>query len=176
MAPLVVAQLWPFRTWGSRLQQALYQADKLKVFVRRAGSGLIAIRTKADMDRLLLARSQAQANGLTAPIGVMLALDGGRALEDDLANLDLLFDAGFRMAVPPAGAARDGLTPLGRQWLRRMEEKGMLVDVADAPEPTIRDVLANANHPGWSGSTTWRWDQTSTAVPGRRSTQADWHT
>lgn len=147
MTPLVVAQLWPLRTWGSRLQRALYQSDKLKVFVRRAGAGLIAIRTKADMDRLLLARSQAQANGLNPPIGVMLSLAGPRVLEGDLANLDLLFDAGFRMAVPPAGAAGDGLTSIGREWLRRMEEKGMMVDVANAPEPTMREVLANAHSP-----------------------------
>ena len=46
--------------------------EQLKALVRRAGSRLIAIRSQADIDRLLLARSQAQANGLHAPVGVML--------------------------------------------------------------------------------------------------------
>lgn len=165
MAPLVVAQLWPPRTWDSLLERARYQADKLNRFIRRAGSGLIAIRTKADLDRLLLARSQAQANGITPPVGVMLSLDGPHVLEGELANLDRLFDAGFRMAVPPdavddgsaipdssardpaVGASLDGVMSLGRLWLRRMEEKGMVVDLANAPQPTLREVLANARQP-----------------------------
>lgn len=154
MTPLVVAQLWPPATWSSGLQRAMYQADKLKRLVRRAGSRLIAVRSKADIDRLLLARSQAQANGLPPPVGVMLSLDGPGALEGKLASLDTLFDAGFRMAVPPVsfddepGNPRPGgLTPIGRQWLARMEAKGMVVDLAGVPEPRLQEVLAQARRP-----------------------------
>ena len=173
MTPLAVAQLWPLNTWSSNLQRVLYQGERLRQLVRLADSRLVTIRSQSDLDRLLLARSHAEANGLTRPIGVMLAVNGPEALENRLENLDTLFDAGFRMAVPPstsgagssaglreaqaspeppaqAGAgvgAAEGLTPIGRQWLRRMEEKGMVVDVAHAAPSTLRMVVEHATRP-----------------------------
>ena len=171
LTPLAVAQLWPRATWSSRLERVLYQADRLRQAVRLAGMRLIAVRGQADLDRLLLARSHAEANGLARPIGVMLAVNDADALEGRIENLDRLFDAGFRMAVPPsppmprspggglgtleaapdeaaAGAARgDRLTPIGRQWLRRMENKGMLVDVAHVSPATLQMVVDNATRP-----------------------------
>lgn len=173
LTPLAIAQLWPPATWGNRLERVLYQGERLRQAVRLAGMQLIAIRGQTDLDRLLLARSHAEANGLTRPIGVMLAVNGPDALQDRIENVDQLFDAGFRMAVPPslpsaraargpdaggvreeaatdrpdAPAAGDGLTPIGRQWLRRMEEKGMLVDVSHASPATLQMVVANATRP-----------------------------
>jgi membrane dipeptidase len=172
MTPLAVAQLWPLRTWGSKLERVLYQGEQLRQLVRRADSRLVIVRGQADIDRLLLARSQAEANGLTRPIGVMLSVNEPDPLENRLENLDALFDAGFRMAVPPpvqaqrprAGAglgharpapdrpgdgsdASGALTPIARQWLRRMEEKGMVVDVAHASPSTLRTVVENATQP-----------------------------
>ena len=172
MTPLAIAQLWPPRTWASDLQRVLYQADELRQLVRRAGSRLVNVRSQADIDRLLLARSQAEANGLSRPVGVMLSVDGPDALGSRLENLDALFDAGFRMAVPPsvpgtnrgrqlgpgmAAASEEsprqvvsdtvGNTLIARQWLRRMEEKGMVVDVAHASAPTLQMVLDNATRP-----------------------------
>lgn len=150
MTPLAVAQFWPVSTWTSGLQRALYQAELLKVDVRRAGSGLIAIRGKADMDRLLLARAQAQTNGVTPPVGVMLAVEGSQLIDGDLTRLDQLFDAGFRMAAPPAeavAAAGASLTPLGKQWLGVMEQKGMLVDLARASPAVFGAIVAEARDP-----------------------------
>ena len=171
LTPLAVAQLWPSATWSSRLERVLYQGERLRQAVRLAGMRLIAVRGQPDLDRLLLARSHAEANGLTRPIGVMLAVNGADALEGRIENLDRLFDAGFRMAVPPSlpsqrgpdrgpgsleaapdeaaaeAAGGDGLTPIGRQWLRRMEEKGMVVDVAHVSPATLQMVTANATRP-----------------------------
>jgi microsomal dipeptidase-like Zn-dependent dipeptidase len=45
------------------------------------------------------------------------------------------------------GVKKGGLTPLGRQVVRRMETLGMLVDVAHASHATIADVLAMATRP-----------------------------
>ncbi len=149
MPSLAMAQLWPARTWASRLQRALHQADLFKALVKRSETGLLAIRSKTDLDQLLLARSQAQANGLTPPVGVMLSLDGPGGLGGDLAVLDRLFDAGFRMAAPPASTVGpDGLlSASGRAWLNRMGEKGMVVDVANAAPPVLKEILAHARFP-----------------------------
>jgi microsomal dipeptidase-like Zn-dependent dipeptidase len=45
------------------------------------------------------------------------------------------------------GTTRGGLTALGRQMIRRMEEKGMLVDLAHASAKVIEEVAAMATRP-----------------------------
>src|SRR5258708_17667694 len=48
---------------------------------------------------------------------------------------------------PAAGVNKGGLTELGRQWVRRMEAKSMLIDLAHASSATLRDVTAMARRP-----------------------------
>jgi membrane dipeptidase len=73
-------------------------------------------------------------------------------------NVDVLFDAGFRMMAPTHffdnewggsahGVDKTGLTEKGRAMVRRMEARGMLVDVAHASARTIEDVLAVSARP-----------------------------
>jgi microsomal dipeptidase-like Zn-dependent dipeptidase len=162
MTPLAIAQLWPPRTWNDTRERALYQADRLRGLLRGAGSRIIGIRTKADMDRLLLARTQARENGLAAPVGAMLALRGGSALAGGPENLAAMFEAGFRMAVPPvvpllsrtasagrgvAPASRGVLAEAARAWVESMEGLGMVVDVAGMSGDTLEAVLASARQP-----------------------------
>ena len=45
------------------------------------------------------------------------------------------------------GEAKGGLTPLGRQVMRRMEAIGMIVDIAHSSHATIAEVLATARRP-----------------------------
>jgi microsomal dipeptidase-like Zn-dependent dipeptidase len=150
---IAIAQRWPPRTWGSLKQRALYQAEKLHEFAARSQGKLLLIKTAADLQSYL-ARRQSDHN-LTAGF---LGIEGAQVLEGDLANIDALFDAGFRMMAPThffdndiAGSAhgvdKGGLTEKGREMIRRMEAKHMLVDVAHASPQTIDDVLAMATKP-----------------------------
>jgi microsomal dipeptidase-like Zn-dependent dipeptidase len=150
---IAIAQRWPPRTWGSLKQRALYQAEKLHEFAARSQGKLLLIKTAADLQSYL-ARRQSDHN-LTAGF---LGIEGAQVLEGDLANIDALFDAGFRMMAPThffdndiAGSAhgvdKGGLTEKGREMIRRMEAKRMLVDVAHASPQTIDDVLAMATKP-----------------------------
>jgi microsomal dipeptidase-like Zn-dependent dipeptidase len=79
-------------------------------------------------------------------------------LDGNLANIDRLYDAGVRMMAPThffdndiggssAGVEKTGLTDKGREMVRRMEARHMLVDVAHAAPRTIDDVLAIATRP-----------------------------
>jgi pentatricopeptide repeat protein len=72
-----------------------------------------------------------------------LGIEGAQALDGKLENLDELFAAGFRMMAPTHfsdndiggsahGIAKGGLTEKGREMIQRMEEKGMIVDLAHA--------------------------------------------
>ena len=87
-----------------------------------------------------------------------MPLEGSQVLEGDLGAIDVLYEAGFRMMAPTHfvdtefagsahGVSKAGLTPLGHEWLRRLEQKRILVDLAHASAATIDDVLASARRP-----------------------------
>ena len=150
---LAIADLQPPRTWGSLLQRSLWHAQKLDRYAAASNGQLRVIRSPADLDRLLADRA-----GGKKVVGGMLSIEGLQDLEGKLANLDVLYRAGFRMAGlahffdnevagSMHGEAKAGLTPLGRQVVRRMEALGMVVDVAHSSHATIAEVLAMAQRP-----------------------------
>jgi microsomal dipeptidase-like Zn-dependent dipeptidase len=88
----------------------------------------------------------------------LLGIEGAHALDGDLANLDALFDAGFRMMAPTHffdtdiggsahGVRKGGLTEMGREMIRRMEAKGMILDLAHASPQVLDEALALAKRP-----------------------------
>lgn len=150
---LAIIDLQPPRTWFSLLQRSLWHAEKLHSFAEQSGGRLRVITTPADIDRLLADRK----SGATV-VGGMLSVEGLHDLEGDIANLDVLYAAGFRMAGlahffdndvagSMHGVAKGGLTLLGRQVVQRMEAIGMIVDLAHASHATVADVLAMATRP-----------------------------
>lgn len=161
ITPLVIAQLQPVRTWGSLLNRSLWHATKLRRAAAQSDGQLRLIRSGADLDSLLRAR-EADAIALhdrrPAPVGALLSIEGLNGLEGSLANLDRLYRSGFRMAGlthfydnevagSMHGRAKGGLTPFGRQVVARMEDKGMIVDVAHLSHAGIADVLKIARRP-----------------------------
>jgi microsomal dipeptidase-like Zn-dependent dipeptidase len=150
---LALAQRWPPATWRSLLARALHQAQRLRDVEARSAGRLVLIRTRADLATYLERRKLDSAR--TAGL---LGVEGAQALDGRLENLDVLFDAGIRMMAPThffdtdiggsaAGVQKGGLTPLGREWVKAMESKRMLVDLAHASSSTIDDVLALARRP-----------------------------
>jgi len=88
----------------------------------------------------------------------LLSIEGAHALDGKLENLDVLYRAGYRMMSPShffdndiggsaAGVQKIGLTEKGREWVRQMETRHMIVDLAHASPRTIADVLAIATRP-----------------------------
>jgi membrane dipeptidase len=150
---LTVAQLQPPRTWTSLLERSLWHAAKAEAAVR-ADNDLSIIRTAADLDTLAARRRIKGAS----QIGMLLSIEGLHNLEGKRANLDRLHAAGFRMAGlahffdnalsgSMHGLKKGGLTPLGRQIVRDMEAKGMVVDIAHASHTAVADILAMATRP-----------------------------
>ncbi|MGX7951067.1 dipeptidase [Tsuneonella sp. HG249] len=150
---LAVAQLQPVRTWGSLLERSLWHAEKLHRAVPKTGGRLNAIERPEDVGGLL-ARREIKGRG----VGAMLSIEGLQNLEGDLANLDRLHKAGFRMAGlthffdndlagSMHGLKKGGLTAKGREAVRRMEAMGMIVDVAHCSHACVADILAMAQRP-----------------------------
>jgi microsomal dipeptidase-like Zn-dependent dipeptidase len=150
---LAMAQHWPAATWFSLKERAVHEAGRLDTAAARSGGRLTVVRSRSDLEAYLR-RRQAEP-GITAGF---LGLEGAHALEGDLANVDVLFGAGFRMVAlvhffdnefggSAHGVRKGGLTAKGRDLVRRLEERQMLVDLAHASPSTVRDVLAAATRP-----------------------------
>lgn len=150
---LVVAQGWPVRSWGSRLQRALQQSRLLHDAAERSEGRLVVVRTRDDLQRFLEARERDPRQ-----VAGLLGLEGAHALDGQLANVHVLADAGYRIfglthffdndvAGSSAGEEKHGLTELGRAVVQRAESLGMTIDLAHASPRTIADVLAMATKP-----------------------------
>lgn len=150
---LSLVQRWPPRTWTSLLERALYQAGRLRAMADRSEGRLTLIRRADDLGRYLERR--AKQPRVTAGF---LAIEGAHALDGDVANVDRLFDAGYRMMAPTHffdndlggsahGVLKGGLTDKGRAMIRRMEAKGMVLDLAHASPQTFDDAIAVATGP-----------------------------
>ena len=153
ITPLVIAQLWPFRTWTSLKERALYQAEKLRSAAARSDGRFVLVETQGDLEHYL-ARRQQDPNVVAG----LMAMEGLHPLEGDLANLDVFYEASYRMlglthffdnevAGSAHGLEKGGLTPLGRQVVRRMEERRILIDLAHLAPQAIDEVLAMATRP-----------------------------
>lgn len=220
---LAMVQRWPRRTWDSRTERAVYQAEKLARFsaesqgIRQGASiqhtpmnrpDLDIIRTRGNLERTL---SEFTSEGCAAlrwssspivatsgqdlaarlegrPGDVALAFDpehhpspsdcfrvaailgteGSHALDGDLANIDRLFDAGYRvmglhhffdnrLGGSLHGSSGGGLSSFGRDAVTRMRELDIIIDLAHSSEQVARDALAMGagpfivSHTGFNG-------------------------
>jgi membrane dipeptidase len=150
---LAIVERWPPATWNSLTERALYQAWRLHQFARGSSGGFVVIESAADLSTYLELRQSNRR--LTAGL---LSIEGAQALDGKLENLDVLYRAGYRMISPShffdndiggsaAGVHKTGLTEKGREWVRQMEARHMIVDLAHASPKTIEDVLAIASRP-----------------------------
>jgi microsomal dipeptidase-like Zn-dependent dipeptidase len=150
---LALAQRWPWRTWFSLKERALYQADRLRAMAAAADGKFVIIRTRRDL-RIFLDRRKLEP-GIVAGL---LSIEGAHVLEGDPANVDAMFDAGFRMMSAAHffdsemggsahGVGKGGLTDKGRDMVRRMEAKKMIVDLSHGSDQQIDDVLKMATRP-----------------------------
>jgi membrane dipeptidase len=150
---LAIGQRWPLRTWFSLKQRALYQAERLSRMAAASENRFVLIKTKRDLTRFLQRRKAEP--GIVAGL---LAIEGAHVLEGDPANVDALFDAGYRMMSAAHffdtemggsahGVDKGGLTDDGREMIRRMEAKKMIVDLAHGSAAQVAEVLAMATRP-----------------------------
>ena len=150
---LTIAQLQPVKTWSSLTERSLYHAQKRDAAVAGSNGAIKAVDTAGQMEALLVARQKDK-----RAVGAMLTIEGLQNLEGKAANLDRLYDAGFRMAGlthffdnelagSMHGLKKGELTPFGRDIVRRMEAKGMIIDIAHLSHKGVAEILAMATRP-----------------------------
>lgn len=141
------------RKWFSLFERAKYQCKALHEMADAFEDGFIIVKGKEDFENLInLRKSDPKA------IGGFLGVEGAHCLEGHIENLDRLYEAGVRMMGPTHffdnelggsahGVSKEGLTDFGRQVIERMEELGMIIDVAHAAPAMIDDILAQTTAP-----------------------------
>ena len=104
----------------------------------------ILIKEKNDIDEVLNNKK----------IGVMLTIENGKAIEDNLNNIDVLYSKGVRVMsinwnednLLGTGAltkSKTGLTKLGKEYVKRLEQKNIIIDISHSSEATFWDVMKN---------------------------------
>lgn len=153
LVPLGILGRWPPRAWTSPRERALYQAERLRDAAARSNGALSFIASRNELDAFLERRLQNP-----RAVGGLLGIEGMHAAQAGLGDADRLVDAGYRImglahffdnawAGSAHGIEKYGLTDAGRELVRRLEERRVLVDLAHSSPRTIRDVLAMAKRP-----------------------------
>ncbi|CAN0599357.1 unnamed protein product, partial [Ectocarpus sp. 12 AP-2014] len=141
------------RTWSSLTERAVYQAGKIENIEKSDPSELRILRTRADLTSVIGARAEG-----ASTVGALLGIEGSHALDDDLANIDRLVDAGVRMfglhhffdnALGGSlhGVGGVGLSDFGRQVVEELEARGMIIDVAHSSPESVEDVMEVTDQP-----------------------------
>ena len=150
---VALTQLWPIATWSSLTERALYQAKRVHRLAKDKPEDFKVILSKADLADWYLAR---QYN--PDYVGGLIGTEGSHALDGELSNIDVLYQAGFRMMSLQHffdnklggslhGTSGAGLTDFGKEAVKIMQSKDIIVDVSHSSEAVVRDVLAFATKP-----------------------------
>lgn len=150
---LAMANRWPVSTYNSLVARATYQAEKLHAAVAKSDGQFRIVRSGEELVTFVEERKQDR-----RLVAGMLGVEGLQALEGRLENIDVLYDAGYRVmglvhlydnkvAGSNTGMKRGGLTPFGREVVQTLVSKRMIIDLAHASGQTIRDVMAMVDGP-----------------------------
>ena len=85
-------------------------------------------------------------------VGILLTIENGRAIDKDLNNIDILYEKGIRaMSINwnednllGSGALTTsnlGLTNFGKSYLKKLEEKSIIIDISHSSEQTFGDAI-----------------------------------
>lgn len=90
-------------------------------------------------------------------IGVFLSIENGRAINDDLGKIDTLYNKGIRMmsinwnednllGTGALTSSNKGLTKFGEAYVKKLEQKNILIDISHSSEATFWDVIKNTKN------------------------------
>ena len=123
--------------------------------------------TLRNVEKISLATSYSQVKNILRQnkLASLIGVEGGHMIEDDMEKLEILHQRGMSYltlthnnSTSWASSARDetqradslkqkGLTDFGRQIIKRMNERGIMIDLSHVGEKTFYDVLAITTKP-----------------------------
>ncbi len=143
----------PYNKSQSYSKQAVKQIEKFKQFVEKNTDQIGILMKFDDFEKF---RSQKKLIGI-------LSMEGAHPLEDNTKNLDFFYELGVRSIMPTwnnstswATSATDenqkkikrkGLSELGKKFIKRMNELGILIDLSHSGEQTFWDIIQTSDKP-----------------------------
>jgi len=134
---------------GDALSQTLHQISIVKSMVKRYPETFEFASTADDIERIVKA----------GRIASMMGVEGGYSIENEISNLQRLYDEGCRYmtlthskSLTWADSATDeprvnGLSDFGKDVIREMNRLGMMVDLSHVSPETMRQTLAITKAP-----------------------------
>lgn len=148
-----ILQCRPINSWFNLTGRALAQCKALHKFEKKSDGKFKIIKSVSDLEQYLTKRKSAK--DITAGF---LGIEGMHALSGKLENVDKLYDAGVRMMSPvhffdnklggsAHGVSKDGLTDFGKQVIKKMQSKNMIVDISHSSPKLIDDIFEISTKP-----------------------------
>ncbi len=121
--------------------------DYFEIQKEKFGDKIIQVKSKEDIQKLMPEK-----------YGMMLTIENGSAIQGNLKNIDYLYQKGVKMMSIVWNERNDlasgamekidtGLTELGKEYIKVLNEKRILVDVSHASEKTFWDTAQISNAP-----------------------------
>ena len=148
-----ILQRRPINSWFNLTGRALAQCEALHEFEKKSEETFKIIKSIKDLEQYLEKRKNDK--NITAGF---LGIEGMHALSGKLENVDKLYDAGVRMMSPvhffdnelggsAHGVSKEGLTDFGKQVIKKMQAKNMIVDISHSSPKLLDDVFEISTKP-----------------------------
>ncbi len=148
-----ILQRRPINSWFNLTNRALTQCDALHEFEKKSNGKFRVIKSVSEFQKYI---SDKKIN-LKITAGI-LGIEGMHALSGKLENVDVLYDAGVRMMAPvhffdnkiggsAHGVSKEGLTDFGKQVIKKMQAKNMIVDIAHSSPKLLDDLFEISTKP-----------------------------
>ncbi|MGL1904070.1 MAG: dipeptidase [Fibrobacterales bacterium] len=149
--PLSISQFYPPNAWFSPLNRALHIRNRLYKASRESNGVLRVIDSKSDLQKFVNQNHSGVISGI-------LSIEGLHVLEGKIENVKYLYDIGYRMfgiahfhdnliGGSCSGKHQNGLTALGFEVVKEMDERGIIIDLAHASRKVYSDVLKVTRNP-----------------------------
>ncbi len=147
---------WHFRSLGlpasavgSPMAIAGWLIDRIERWCAGSEGELLVVRSVSDLRRCL---------SRGGPVGIVLGVQGGHALDGDLRNVGRLWQRGVRMFAPAhvmdndvvgsgTGGTAGGLSDFGRDVVEALEDQGVIVDLAHMSLTGIEETMPLLRRP-----------------------------
>lgn len=145
----------PVKKSKSYFEQANSQIEALINFAKKYPASIQVALTASDLEKI----------HKEGKIALLISMEGAHPLGDSIENLDYFYSKGVRSIMPTwnnstswATSAEDetktsekvkhkGLTELGKKFIRRMDELGIIIDVSHAGEKTFWNIIETSKNP-----------------------------
>lgn len=148
---IAMTNRWPVSAWWGPLDRVKAQSQELNDLANRS-SGISFLLGQGDFKYFIKLR---KSNSYIS--GALFALDAGTIYDEDINVVDQLKTAGVQLSTLVhgnnnlvCGSAYDapmGLTDYGKRLIRKLEQEGIILDLANASDQSIHEALQAAKKP-----------------------------